>query len=143
MSFEQIAGQLSTFYIAGNGTTTAAISFTLYELSQHVGLMIRAQQDVEKILEKHNGQLTYESINEMQFIDSCVKETLRKYPLPILNRQKIRPSSYLWPYCVSFKFCLQGMHQRLSNSRYRNDHQKRYTDHCFGTRNPQRRTKLF
>lgn len=49
--------------------------------------MKRAQIDVTETLENHNGILTYESINDMKFIDLCVKETLRKYPgLPILNR---------------------------------------------------------
>lgn len=87
MSFEQIAGQVFLFYIAGNETSTSTIGYTLYELSQDVNLMLRAQQDVERTLEKHNGQLTYEAVNDMQFIDLCVKETLRKYPFPILNRQ--------------------------------------------------------
>lgn len=94
MSFEQIAGQVFIFYIAGNETSTSTIAYTLYELSQDVGLMLRAQKDVEQTLEKHNGQLTYEAINDMKFIDLCVKETLRKYPFPMLNRQVIRFSFY-------------------------------------------------
>lgn len=49
--------------------------------------MKKAQEDVMTTLEKHDGNLTYESIKDMQFIEFCVKETLRKYPgLPILNR---------------------------------------------------------
>ncbi len=86
MSFEQIAGQVFIFYIAGNETSTSTIAYTLYELSQNVELMVRAQKDVEEALEKHNGQLTYDAIKDMKFIDFCVKETLRKYPFPMLNR---------------------------------------------------------
>ena len=89
MSFEQIAGQVFIFYIAGNETSTSTIAYTLYELSQDVDLMQRAQKDVEQTLDKHNGQLSYEAINDMQFIDLCVKETLRKYPFPMLNRRVI------------------------------------------------------
>lgn len=89
MSFEKIAAQLSTFYVAGNGTSTATITFCLYELSQNADLMLRAQQDVERTLEKHGGQLTYETVSDMKFVDLCVKETLRKYPFPVLNRQVI------------------------------------------------------
>lgn len=51
-------------------------------------LMRRAQEDVDAVLSRHNQMITYGSINEMKFIDLCVKETLRKYPaLPILNRE--------------------------------------------------------
>lgn len=89
MSFEQIAGQVFIFYIAGNETSTSTIAYTLYELSQDVDLMLRAQQDIERALEKCNGQLTYEAVINMPFIDLCVKETLRKYPFPLLNRQEM------------------------------------------------------
>lgn len=89
MSYEQIAGQVFVFYIAGNETSTSTIAYTLYELSQDDNLMIRAQEDIETALKKYNGQLTYESVMDMQFIDLCVKETLRKYPFPILNRQEL------------------------------------------------------
>ncbi|KAG4066500.1 hypothetical protein HA402_007136 [Bradysia odoriphaga] len=87
MSFEQIAGQVFMFYMAGNETSTSTIAYTLYELSQDVDLMRRAQEDIEQTLEKYNGQLTYEAISDMQFVDLCVKETLRKYPFPMLNRE--------------------------------------------------------
>lgn len=87
MSFEQIAGQVFIFYIAGNETSTSTIAYTLYELSQNVDLMVRAQKDIETALEKYDGHLTYEAVMDMPFIELCVKETLRKYPFPILNRQ--------------------------------------------------------
>jgi cytochrome P450 family 6 len=50
--------------------------------------MQRAINDVSSTLDQFEGQVTYESIMNMKFIDLCVKETLRKYPgLPILNRE--------------------------------------------------------
>ena len=60
----------------------------IYELARNEELMVRAKTDVRQTLEKHDGEITYESINDMKFIDMCVKETLRKYPaLPIMNRE--------------------------------------------------------
>lgn len=88
MTVEQIAAQVFIFYIAGTESTSATTSFTLHELTQNVSLMKRAQEDVDAALNKHNKQISYDSINDMKFIDLCVKETLRKYPaLPILNRE--------------------------------------------------------
>jgi cytochrome P450 family 6 len=50
--------------------------------------MQKAVNDVNTTLEQFEGQVNYESIMSMKFIDLCVKETLRKYPgLPILNRE--------------------------------------------------------
>jgi cytochrome P450 family 6 len=76
------------FYIAGSESSSSTVAYTLYELTQNEELMKRAQEDIKVTLEQHNGELTYESIMDMKFIDLCVKETLRKYPgLPILNRE--------------------------------------------------------
>lgn len=88
MSYEEIAGNVFLFYIAGSETSSSTVAYTLYELTQNEDLMRRAQEDIKSTYEKHAGELTYESIMEMKFIDLCVKETLRKYPgLPILNRE--------------------------------------------------------
>lgn len=88
MTFEQIAANVFIFYIAGTESTSATTSFTLHELTQNPDLMKRAQEDIDKALNRHNREFSYDSINQMKFIDFCVKETLRKYPaLPILNRE--------------------------------------------------------
>lgn len=88
MTVEQIAAQVFIFYIAGTETTSATTCFTLHELTQNPSLMKRAQADVDSTLSKHNHKITYECVNDMKFIDLCVKETLRKYPgLPLLNRE--------------------------------------------------------
>lgn len=87
MSYEEIAAQVFIFYIAGTESTSSTASFTLHELTRNPTLMKRAQDDIDATLALHDGQVTYESINEMKFIDLCVKETLRKYPtLSLLNR---------------------------------------------------------
>jgi cytochrome P450 family 6 len=87
MTYEEIAANIFIFYIAGNETSASTVAYSLYELTQNVKLMHRAQEDIKLALERHQGELTYESIMDMKFIDLCVKETLRKYPFPLLNRE--------------------------------------------------------
>lgn len=87
MSYEEIAAQVFIFYIAGSETSSSTIAYTIYELTQNEELMTRALNDVNATLEKHNGEMTYEAVSDMKFIDLCVKESLRKYPFPILNRE--------------------------------------------------------
>lgn len=87
MSYEEIAAQVFIFYIAGGETSSSNVSYTLYELTQNDKLMKKAQEDIKSTLAKHNGELSYEAIMDMKFIDLCVKETIRKYPFPMLNRE--------------------------------------------------------
>lgn len=102
MTYEEIAAQVFIFYIAGSETSSATAYYTLYELAQNIELMEKAQEDIKSTMEKHNGELSYEAIMEMKFIDLCVKETLRKYPFPILTRECTK--DYLVP---GSKFTIQ------------------------------------
>lgn len=116
MSFEQIAASVFVFYIAGSESSTSTVAYTMYELTQNVEIMKRAQKDIKDTLNKFNGEITYESINEMKFIDLCVKETNRKYPgLPILNREctkdyRIPGSNYIIKQGTAIIISLLGIH---------------------------------
>ncbi|XP_053969916.1 probable cytochrome P450 6d5 [Anastrepha ludens] len=88
MSIDTIATNLFLFYAAGYETTASSVSFTIFELAQHPEALEKAQRDVEEALQKHDNKFTYEAIQDMKYLDICVKETIRKYPgLPLLNRQ--------------------------------------------------------
>lgn len=74
------------FFIAGCKSFPSTLAYT-----QNQKLMNRANEEVQQILDKFDGKLTYESIMEMKFIDLCVKETFRKYPrLPIFYRERMK-----------------------------------------------------
>ena len=72
LSIEQIAAQVFLFYIAGSESSSATISFCLYELTRNPKLMEKLQSEIDQILSKYNGEVTYESIKEMKFLDVCV-----------------------------------------------------------------------
>ncbi|XP_035783645.1 cytochrome P450 6d3-like [Anopheles albimanus] len=88
LTIEQCAANVFLFYVAGAETSTATASFTLHELTHNPTVMARVRQEIDEMLERTGGNITYESIRDMKYLDLCVKETLRKYPgLPILNRE--------------------------------------------------------
>ncbi|XP_058055542.1 cytochrome P450 6d3-like [Anopheles bellator] len=88
LTIEQCAANVFLFYVAGADTSTAAISYTLHELSYQPEATAKVQREIDDLLESSHGAITYENIQEMKYLDLCVKETLRKYPgLPILNRE--------------------------------------------------------
>lgn len=87
MTIEELCAQVFLFYLAGSETSTSTVAYTMYELTQNEDVMARAHEDIKETLDRFEGEISYEAIMEMKFIDLCVKETLRKFPgLPILNR---------------------------------------------------------
>lgn len=87
-TIDQCAGQVFIFYIAGMETAASTITHCIHELSYIPSTLQKLQNEIDEVLAQHNNQITYESLNEMKFLEACFKETQRKYPgLPILNRQ--------------------------------------------------------
>ncbi|XP_055716561.1 probable cytochrome P450 6a21 [Phlebotomus papatasi] len=81
MTFEELAAQSFIFFIGGYETSSSTMTFALYELAQHQDIQDRAREEVNKVLEKYNGEYTYEACMELKYIDQIIKETLRKHPI--------------------------------------------------------------
>lgn len=117
MTCEQIDAQVFVFYVAGTESTSGTASFTLHELCQNPTFMKRAQEDVDKSLNMYNQEISYDSINDMKFIDLYVIETWRKHPaIPILNREctkdyQIPGSSHIIRMGTSIVISLLGIHR--------------------------------
>lgn len=52
----------------------------MYELATNPNCQDKLIEEVLKTLEKHNGQLTYECLQEMIYLENVVLETLRLHP---------------------------------------------------------------
>ncbi|XP_063704177.1 probable cytochrome P450 6a14 [Culicoides brevitarsis] len=87
LSIYEIAAQCFVFFFAGFETSSSAISYTLLELARNQDIQKEARKHVKEVLKKHNGEMTYEMLQDLTYIDQCVFETLRMYPLaPMLLR---------------------------------------------------------
>ncbi|XP_062548256.1 probable cytochrome P450 6d5 [Armigeres subalbatus] len=86
-SLEEVAAQAHVFFVAGFETSSTTMSFCLYELSKNPDTQRKVQAEIDTVLARHEGKLTYDSINEMHYLECCIDETLRKYPpVAVLNR---------------------------------------------------------
>uniref|UniRef100_A0A182YBK7 Uncharacterized protein n=1 Tax=Anopheles stephensi TaxID=30069 RepID=A0A182YBK7_ANOST len=86
LTMNELMAQAFGFFLAGYETSSSNVTFCLYELALNEAFQERARACVQQALQKHGG-LTYEALGDMEYLDRCINETLRKYPpLPIVPR---------------------------------------------------------
>ncbi|VEN53746.1 unnamed protein product [Callosobruchus maculatus] len=83
----KVIAQAVQFFLAGFETTSSAISYTLYELCKHPKYQNTLREEIKATVAK-DGDITYENLMGMKYLDMCIQETLRMYPvLPFLDRR--------------------------------------------------------
>uniref|UniRef100_A0A0K8TV52 unspecific monooxygenase n=1 Tax=Epiphyas postvittana TaxID=65032 RepID=A0A0K8TV52_EPIPO len=96
MDDEIMAAQCFVFFIAGFETSSSATSFTLHELAHTPRAQRKAQEEIDRVLARHNNKLCYEAISEMTYLRWCLDEGLRMYPpVGVLQRRCVR--TYTFP----------------------------------------------
>ncbi|RZC42085.1 p450 domain containing protein, partial [Asbolus verrucosus] len=91
LTIEEVAAQSYVFFIAGFETSSTAMTFALYELGRRQDLQQKVRDEIETVLAKHQGKITYEAIQDMKYMDQVINETLRKYPpVPDLVRKCVK-----------------------------------------------------
>lgn len=73
VTFNQIAAQVYTFFTAGLDSVTAALAYSLYELSKNPDIQTKAAGIIVAAFEKYNGKLTFEMIMDLPYIDQIIK----------------------------------------------------------------------
>ena len=69
---DMFLGQAFFFLIAGYETSATKLSYVLYELSLHPEIQHRLRAEIMLVLNKRNGQLTHDGIQEMAYLDMVV-----------------------------------------------------------------------
>lgn len=80
VSSGQLRDDLLSMLVAGHETTGSVLTWTLYLLSKDSSSLLRAQEEVDRVLQGRNP--TYEDIKNLKFITRCINESMRLYPHP-------------------------------------------------------------
>ncbi|XP_078612799.1 cytochrome P450 3A8-like [Branchiostoma floridae x Branchiostoma japonicum] len=79
LSMKEIIGNSLAFWLAGYDTTANTIALTAYNLAFNQEAQDKVKEEIDRVVQAR-GQLDYEAVNEMRFLEMCVNETLRIYP---------------------------------------------------------------
>jgi cytochrome P450 family 6 len=70
--------QSLTFLLAGYETSGSNLSFTLYALALHPEIQQSLRAEILQVLNKHDGKLTYDAIQDMTYMDKVVSGEERR-----------------------------------------------------------------
>ncbi|XP_055304014.1 uncharacterized protein LOC129569305 [Sitodiplosis mosellana] len=88
LTIEELAAQAFLFFGGGFESSSSTMSFCMYELAKSPEKQQKAYEEITKILEQHEGQLTYDAVADMKYVDCCLDESLRLHPpFPIGTRK--------------------------------------------------------
>lgn len=79
ITFNDLAAQAFVFFLAGFETSSATMSFFLYEMCKNQEVQNKVRQEILKELEKNEGNITYDLIMDMPYLDCAVKGKKKTY----------------------------------------------------------------
>lgn len=89
LTFIQIVAQSFLFFVAGFETSSSTTNFTLFEITRNPEVQKKVHDEIDQVLKSREvDDITYEMLDEFKYLDCCIDEALRIYPIvPLLNRE--------------------------------------------------------
>ncbi|KAL0126186.1 hypothetical protein PUN28_004960 [Cardiocondyla obscurior] len=96
MTLDDIVSQAFSFFFAGFDTSSTLMCFAAHELAVNQDIQDRLRKEVEQHLAEGNGEISYEALSKMIYMDMVISETLRKYP-PVIMLDRLCVKKYELP----------------------------------------------
>lgn len=108
MTFNEIAAQAFVFFAAG--FETSATTYCLYELAKNPSIQQRVHSEIDAVLKAHNGQLTYEAVTDMVYLEKCIDGmTFDIYSYFVFEKSILELYKSIYKYkqkpCVNIPYC--------------------------------------
>lgn len=99
---EGIREEVDTFMFEGYDTTSMCLCFTLMLLANHRDVQEKIFQEVLSVFGQANCKPTFQDLQNLRYLELCLKESLRLYPsVPLISRNATididLPSGYVIP----------------------------------------------
>ncbi|XP_054715661.1 cytochrome P450 3A11-like [Uloborus diversus] len=94
LSQDEMVAQCIIFFLAGYETTASTLSFASYILALHPEIQELLIAELDESLKASNGEVTYETLQNMKYLDNVISETLRLYP-PAARLQRLADQDYV------------------------------------------------
>ncbi|KAG8176923.1 hypothetical protein JTE90_018706 [Oedothorax gibbosus] len=93
LSMTELVSQCVSFFLGGYETTASTLSFASYLLALNPDIQEKLRQEVDETLKDAGGELTYEAVQSMKYLDNVISETLRIYP-PLVRLDRTAEADY-------------------------------------------------
>jgi cytochrome P450 family 6 len=70
---DDVMAHALVFFFAGFETSFATLTFALMEIARFPEVQKKARKDIEEVLERHNGVMSYQALQEMNYLVSIMQ----------------------------------------------------------------------
>lgn len=72
LTLEEVTAQSFIFWAAGFETSSTTMSFCLYEIAKNADIQRKVHAEIDRVLAEHKGEISYQSVSEMKYLESCI-----------------------------------------------------------------------
>ncbi|KMQ83698.1 cytochrome p450 9e2 [Lasius niger] len=87
LNMNDIAAQAFVFLFGGYETSSTTFSFAAHEIAANPEVQAKLRREIDEVLKvSDSGEVIYETINRLEYLDAVVNEVLRFYPPAFLEK---------------------------------------------------------
>ncbi|GIY97140.1 cytochrome P450 3A21 [Caerostris extrusa] len=80
LSTTELVAQCVIFFLAGFETSASTLAFACYQLALNPDIQDKLVEELDDAIRSDNGELSYETIQNLKYLDNVISETMRLSP---------------------------------------------------------------